>query len=175
MGGYDGATKEANRLVSAIIWDKPVKFAVECATQMFRQFLAFAPGSGNYALRQGVETDGFLLLYPGDVQKYLASRQSIGKLAMDAFLLKPLYAVVFWASLAVSLFALFTNRLKNKIANQLFVLTLIFLFANSLTTAALSTVNDRYQARAVWLIPLSSAAYLIPCFLQRRRPDSKAA
>jgi hypothetical protein len=77
---------------------------------------------------------------------------------------------VFWCSFAVSLLALFTRRLRTRMANQFFVLTLIFLFANALVTGVLSDVNDRYQARASWLMGLCCAAYVIPYVLHWRIP-----
>ena len=168
MGGWSGATGEASRIVSATIRHYPVRFVVECVKQMLRQFFAFTAGSGNYSIRSGPEFEGFRELYPGDVPKYLLSRQSSGKLAMDAYRVTPVYAVVFWCSFGVSLMALFTRRLRVRMANQLFVLTLIFLFANALATGALAAVNDRYQARASWLMGLCCAAYVIPYVSYRR-------
>ena len=146
----------------------PVRFAVECVRQMFRQFFTFTAGSGNYPIRSGPEFEGFRELYPGDVSQYLLSRQSIGKLAMDAYRVTPVYAAVFWCSFGVSLMALLTRRFRVRRADQLFVLTLIFLFANALTTGALSGINDRYQARASWLMGLCCAAYVIPYLLHWR-------
>lgn len=168
MGGWSGATGEAGRIASATIRHYPVRFAVECIRQMFRQFFTFTAGSGNYSIRSGPEFEGFRELYAGDVPKYLLSRQSSGKLAMDAYRVTPVYAVVFWCSFGVSLMALFTKRLRVRMANQLFVLTLIFLFANALATGALAAVNDRYQARTSWLMGLCCAAYVIPYLLRRR-------
>ncbi|HKN23582.1 MAG TPA: hypothetical protein VJX72_01950 [Candidatus Acidoferrum sp.] len=168
MGGWNGATGEASRIVSGIIRQYPLRFAAECVRQMFRQFVAFTAGSGNYAIRSGPEFEGFRELYPGDVQKYLLSRQSLGRLAMDAYRVTPVYTAVFWCSLGVGLMALFTRRLPVRMANQLFVLTLIFLFMNALVTGSLSGVNDRYQARASWLMGLSCAAYVIPYVSHRR-------
>jgi hypothetical protein len=54
-------------------------------------------------------------------------------------------------------------------ANQLFVLTLVFLFLNALVTGALSGVDDRYQARAAWLMGLCCATYVIPYVLHWRK------
>lgn len=170
MGGWSGATGEASRIVSGTIRQYPARFVVACVRQMFRQFFAFTAGSGNYPIRSGPEFEGFRELYPGDVPKYLLSRQSIGKLARDAYRVTPVYAAVFWCSFGVSLMALFTRRLRTRMANQLFVLTLIFLFANALVTGALSEVNDRYQARASWLMALCCAAYVIPYVLHWRIP-----
>ena len=172
MGGWSGASDEASRMASATIRQYPVRFAVECVRQMFRQFFAFTAGSGNYAIRSGPEFDGFRELYPGDIPKYLRSRQSIGKLAMDAYRVSPVYAAVFWGSFGVCLLALFTGRLRVRMANQLFILTLIFLFSNALATGALANVNDRYQARASWLMGLCCAAYVIPYVLHRRNAHS---
>jgi hypothetical protein len=169
MGGWNGATGEASSIVSGIIWQYPVRFAAECARQMFRQFVAFTAGSGNYAIRSGPEFEGFRELYPGDVQKYLLSRQSLGRLAMDAYRVTPVYTAVFWCSFGVSLMALLTRRLRVRMANQLFVLTLVFLFLNALVTGALSGVDDRYQARATWLMGLCCATYVIPYVLHRRK------
>jgi len=166
MGGWNGARGEAGRIVSATIRHYPVRFALMCVKQMFRQFFAFTAGSGNYAIRSGPEIEGFRELYPGDVPRYLLSRQSIGKLAMDAYRLTPVYTAVFWCSLGVGLIALFTRRFQVRMADQLFVLTLIFLFANALTTGALAEVNDRYQARVSWLMALCCAAYVIPYVLR---------
>jgi hypothetical protein len=88
---------------------------------------------------------------------------------MDAYRVTPVYTAVFWCSFGASLMALFTRRLRVRMANQLFVLTLIFLFANALVAGALSDVNDRYQARASWLMGLCCAAYVIPYVLRRRK------
>jgi len=167
MGGWNGAIGETSRIVSGTIRRYPVRFAAVCVKQMFRQLFAFTAGSGNYAIRSGPDIDGFRELYPGDVPKYLLSRQSVGKLAMDAYKVTPIYAVVFWSSFGVCLVGLYTKRLQVSMANQLFVLTSIFLIANALVTGALSGVNDRYQARAVWLMGLCCATYVIPPVLQR--------
>ena len=155
--------------MSATIRHYPVRFIVECVRQMFRQFFAFTAGSGNYPIRSGPKFEGFRELYPGDVPRYLLSRQSIGKLAMDAYRVTRVYAAVFWCSFGVILIALFTKRLRLRMANQLFVVTSIFLFANALATGALSNVNDRYHARASWLMGLCGAAYFIPYVLHQRK------
>lgn len=168
MGGWSGATGEASRIVSGTIWRSPGRFIAECGKQMLLQFAAITAGSGNYAIRGGREIDGFRELYPGDVPKYLASRQSVGKLAMDAYRLSFLYVFVFWCSFGACILAMFRKSVRTRMANQLFILSLIFLFTNALITGALATVNDRYQARAAWVMALSCAAYAIPALLRRR-------
>lgn len=172
MGGWSGARAEAGKIVSGTIRRYPLRFAAECLKMMFRQLVTFTAGAGNYSIRTGPEYEGFRLLYPGDVPKYDLSRQSVGKLFIDAYQLTPLYAAVFWGSLGVSLIALLTKRLRTRTANQLFVLTLVFLFANAFATGAFSGANDRYQARAVWVMGLCCSAYIIPYVLHWRRAHS---
>ena len=167
MGGWYGARGEAGRIVFGTIRYSPVSFVKECARQMFRQFVTFTPGDDNKTLSGG-EINEFLELYPGEVPRYLLSRQSIGKLRKDAMRVTPIYAAVFWVSLGVCLMAPFSTRLRLKVGNQLLALTLIFLFVNALATGALSGVHPRYQARASWLMAMCCAAYLLPHVIQWR-------
>jgi hypothetical protein len=164
MGGWYGASDEASRIVSGTIRYNPVGFVKESVKQMFLQFVVFADGSENRPVLSAGEIDAFRELYPGEMPRYLLSRQSIGKLLRDAEGMKPVYLAVFWCSLGVSLVGLFRGRLRMGTANQLFVLTLIFLFANALLTGALSGVHNRYQARVSWLMAMCCAAYVIPYF-----------
>jgi ABC-type multidrug transport system fused ATPase/permease subunit len=166
MGGWYGARGEARKIVSATIRYNPLGFVKECVKQMFRQFVKFAPGVENEPLQNDSSLEDFRELYPGEMPRYVLSRQSIGKLLKDGERAAPICATVFWCSLGVNLMALFARRLRTKMANQLFVLTLVFLFANAMATGALSCVVDRYQARASWLMAMCCAAYVIPFLAQ---------
>jgi hypothetical protein len=177
MGGWNGAEREANRIVKGTILFNPVGFAEECVKQTFRQFVTFAtPGAEYVSITYGPLFEQFRDLYPGETPRYLASRQSVcasqpcapsagypyGRLKRDATRVAPIYAGVFWCSLGVSMIALFSRRFRLRIANQLFIVTLIFLFANAFLTGSLSMVANRFQGRASWLMAMCCAAYLIP-------------
>jgi hypothetical protein len=167
MGGWYGARAEARKIVSGTIWYNPVGFGKECLKQMFRQFVSFAPGVENEPLQHDNSLDDFRKLYPAEIPRYELSRQSAGKLQKDGKRLTGVYSVVFWCSLGLSVIAFLTRALRRKAANQLFILTLVFLFVNALITGALSCVIDRYQARASWLMAVCCFAYTIPLFVAR--------
>jgi ABC-type multidrug transport system fused ATPase/permease subunit len=171
MGGWYGARGEAHKIVSATIRYNPVGFVKECVRQMFRQFVTFAPAVENEPLQNDSSLEDFRQLYPGEMPRYVLSRQSVGKLLRDGARATPVCATVFWCSLAVNVMALFSRRLRTKMANQLFLLTLVFLFVNAMVTGALSGVVDRYQARASWLMAICCAAYVIPFLVQWRNGD----
>jgi ABC-type multidrug transport system fused ATPase/permease subunit len=168
MGGWYGARVEASKIVSATIRYNPLGFVKECVKQMFRQFVEFAPGVENEPLQGDSSLEDFRELYPGEMPRFVLSRQSIGKLLNDGRRVGYVCATVFWCSLGVNLMALFTRRLRTRMANQLFVLTLVFLFANAMATGALSVVTDRFQARASWLLAICCAAYVLPFLAQWR-------
>jgi hypothetical protein len=177
MGGWQGASGEASEIVFGTIRYNPLGFVKECVKQMFRQSVTFAPGEGNDPL-QSVQPssilDDFREVYPGEMPRYLLSRQSLGKLIKDREWVAPIYAAVFWCSLGVNVMALFTGHPRTRVANQLFVLTTVFLFANAMATGALQGVHNRFQARASWLMTICSAAYVIPWFAQRQNKAADA-
>ena len=169
MGGWDGARAEAGRIVSGTIRHNPVRFLADCTRQMLKQFVTFTPGDENYPYLSGPEIDIFLQLYPGEEQRYVISRQSKDKLRDDGKKVSGINAAVFWFSLGISLIELFSRRPGRKAADQLFVLSVIFLFGNALTTGGLAGVYPRYQARASWLMAMCCAGYLLPYLLRGRK------
>ncbi len=182
MGGWNGAEREANRIVKGTILFNPAGFAKECVKQTLRQFVTFAY-LGYGPLTSGPLFEYFRDIYPGETPRYLLSRQSqctspsprgcrSGRLQRDAATVAPIYAGVFWCSFGASLIALFSRRFRLRIANQLFILTLIFLFANAFLTGSLSMVSERFQGRVSWLMAVCCAAYLIPYITDRQRRPS---
>ena len=181
MGGWLGSKKEANRIVFGTIRRYPIRFLVECSKQMLWQFVSFkppcalprsCPGPGN-------DPNEFVFkvlqqLFPGDMPRYQFARQLTGSLQKLAGRLTPFHTVVFWCSFGASLVVLITRGLRAKAANQLFVLTLIFLLSNALVTGALSGVSHRYQSRVSWLMGLCCAAYVVPVLLNRYNARSRA-
>jgi hypothetical protein len=167
MGGWQGSRAQASKIVFAAIRHSPTRFLIDSGKQMFRQFVSFSPGDGNAAIRSGYAFDVFKWLYPGDLSRFQLTRQWTGSLAKDSRRMAPLYITLFWCCLVASLAFLIRRPLPARPADQLFVLTLIFLFSNALVTGALSGVNQRYQSRVSWLMGLCGAAYVLPVLLHR--------
>ena len=173
MGGWDGARAEAGRIVSGTIRHNPLGFLADCTRQMLRQFITFTPGDENYPYLSGPDIDIFLQLYPGEVQRYVISRQSKDKLRDDGKRVSGIDAAAFWFSLGICVIELFSRRPGRKVADQLFILSVAFLFGNALTTGALAGIYPRYQARASWLMAMCCAAYVLPYVMQRRKRNGR--
>jgi hypothetical protein len=174
MGGWLGSKKEANKIVFATIRHSPIRFLAECSKQTLRQFVSFKPGEGNSSFRSQSLFKVFQQLFPGDIPRYQLTKQWTGSLQKFAHRLTRLHTVVFWSCLGASLVVLGTRGVRARAANQLFVLTLIFLLSNALVTGALSTIHDRYQSRVSWLMGLCCAAYVVPVLLKRQNARSRA-
>ncbi len=98
----------------------------------------------------GDHTGASRCYFPGH---YLQSRQARDDLPLEFFSSVQKWTVI--ASLAM--FGLFTIHIWRRRSRRLVGLALVIFFtviANAFVTGALSTVEDRYQSRVVWLLPL---------------------
>ena len=105
---------------------------------------------------------------PKERSNYLQSRQAHDALPKELFT-----AIAKWtvgASLIV--IALFIPGLWQSRANPLFGLALVIVFsvvANALVTGTLSMVENRFQARVIWLVPLLACLLLLDWRNRRQR------
>lgn len=162
MGGWLGARKEASKIVSGTIRRYPIRFAVECVRQMFRQFVTFRPGVDNYPYNGGPTVEAVDRLYPGDIEKFRLTRQWSGQLKSIAERISPYYEFAFWTFFLICVVLFVKRYSRARPANRFFLLTLMFLLANALVTASISLVSDRYQSRVSWILCLCCAAYVLP-------------
>ncbi len=159
MGGWLGARQEAGKIATGTIRKYPVRFAVECLKQTFRQFVIFKPDDENYPIRSGFAADAFNRLYPAAVPAFQLTKQWSGRLAWMAKKLYHLYKAVFWISLCLCLFVVIRGGSRFERPNNLVLLTLIYLVSNAFVTGSLSGAFNRYQSRVNWLMALCLAAY----------------
>jgi hypothetical protein len=110
---------------------------------------------------------------PGDKQNYLRSWQANDDLPLDAFSSLQYWTVV--VSLAViAVFVLF-HWGGQPVPLLCLSLTIVpVVVANALVTGVLSNVEERYQARVVWLLPLLAAVFVLHWLDQRRLATSGA-
>ncbi len=104
-------------------------------------------GSNDWVLKE------FDTVLPSGKSRYLQSRQARDDLPLEFFSSVQKWTVI--ASLAM--FGLFTIHIWRRRSRRLVGLALVIFFtviANAFVTGALSTVEDRYQSRVVWLLPL---------------------
>ena len=103
---------------------------------------------------------------PGQAGKYLQSRQAQGKLDEEFFSSVQDGAVIV-SLVLIGLWAVFGRRLWSRRLAGLSVIAAYVLLANAAVTGNISNVEDRYQARVIWLVPLLALVFLLT-WLDRR-------
>jgi nitrate reductase NapE component len=89
---------------------------------------------------------------PGGKPHYLQSRQARDAIPFD-FLVVVQYCAVIASVVAIGVFGFLVWRRRSPRIVGLGLVILLAVVANAFVTGALSTVEDRYQSRVVWLIP----------------------
>jgi hypothetical protein len=108
---------------------------------------------------------------PSGRAHYLQSRQARDSIPFDFFVVVQYCAVI--ASLAmIAVFAFLMWRRRTPRIVGLGMVILLTVVANAFVTGALSTVEDRYQSRVIWLLPLL-ASVLVLEWRNQRRPAEK--
>jgi hypothetical protein len=104
---------------------------------------------------------------PGSADRWLRSRQARGELHQEGFT-RLHYASFGLSLLVLAALAIPLWRARPRRLEALVALVGVALLANASITGALSNVEDRYQARVAWLVPL--LACLATCtWLDERR------
>jgi hypothetical protein len=118
--------------------------------------------------------ESFDAVLPGKAGEYRRSRQAQGKLDEDFFSSVQDWTVI--ASLVlISLRVIFGRRLWSRRLAGLTVVVTYVLLANAAVTGNFSNLEDRYQARVIWLVPLLSLAFLLTWLDRRFFKAAKAA
>ncbi len=115
----------------------------------------------------------FDTVLPGARASYLRSRQARDALPEELFASIQDWAVV--ASLVVILVGFWTRGRRHRWSRRLVGLAAVVAFvvvANAAVTGVLSNVEDRYQARVIWLVPLLAGIVASTWAGERRRDGS---
>ena len=111
---------------------------------------------------------------PGQAAKYLRSRQAQGKLDEEFF-----SSVQDWAMIVslclIGLWAVFGRRLWSRRLAGLSVIVVYVVLVNAAITGNISNVEDRYQARVIWLVPLVALVFLLTWLDSRFSMTAKEA
>ena len=109
---------------------------------------------------------------PGGRSRYLQSRQARNALPLEFFTSLQNWTVI--ASLVViGAFTLLMRRRRPLRLVGLSVVLVSMVIANAFVTGALSTVEDRYQSRVIWLLSLLAGLFVLEWLGQRPRRDCK--
>jgi hypothetical protein len=170
-GAYDSGSdaekeqivQEEMPLVLATIRAYPLQQLSRSAANFRQQFLAFGVYGFNpndWMLQQFDE------VLPRAKASYLGSRQAHDALPLD------LFTEIQWWTIVASLvaIAILIPFLWRRHSPRLAGLTLVVVatvVANAGVTGVLSVVDDRYQCRVIWLVPLLAAIFFLDWLQQR--------
>jgi hypothetical protein len=125
--------------------------------------ISFEPDASDWTLKE------FDTVLPGQRSAYLRSRQSQNNLAFDFQTPVQNWTVI----ISLAVIAAFALRQFRRPTARLAGLALVIssmVLANAFVTGALSTVEDRYQSRVVWLLPLLALILLLDFRKNWQRP-----
>lgn len=142
-----------------------------CGAHFWEQFLSYGVFSydANAWILESI--DGSM---PGQAGKYLRSRQAQGKLDEELFSSVQDWAVIVSLGL-IGLWAVLGRRLWSRRLAGLSAIVVYVVVANAAITGNISNVEDRYQARVIWLVPLVALVFLLTWLDSRFSMRAKAA
>jgi hypothetical protein len=142
-----------------------------CAAHFWEQLLSYGVFSydANAWILESI--DGSL---PGQAVKYRRSWQAQGKLDEEFFSSVQDWAVIV-SLILIGLWAVFGRRLWSRRLAGLSVVVTYVLLVNAAVTGNISNVEDRYQARVIWLVPLLALVFLLTWLDRRFSKAVKAA
>ncbi len=148
--GDDRIRQEEARFVLSVLRAYPREELAVMAAHFWQQLSTFGLwdlGPNEWAL------ETFDTALPGEKSNFLESWQASDELPLDFF-----SAVQYWAVVgSLGMIVLFVPVLLRRQPARLLGLSVIILttlVANAFLTGALSNVEERYQSRVVWLLPL---------------------
>ena len=97
---------------------------------------------------------------PGGLPRYLKSRQARNALPFD-FFTNVHYWTVYASLVAIGGFTIVLWRRKPAQLRGLCLAIFPVVIANAFVTGAMSTVEDRYEARIIWLVPLVAGSFVM--------------
>jgi hypothetical protein len=155
--------QEEMPLVLATVRAYPLQQLSRSAANFWDQFLRFGVygfGANDWMLQQFDE------VMPRARASYLGSRQARSALPLD------LFSDIQWWTIVTSLVAIavLIPFLWRRHSPRLAGLTLVVVatvVTNALITGALSIVDDRYQCRVIWLLPLLAGVFFLDWLQQR--------
>ena len=128
-----------------------------CAAHFWRQLMNF--GVYSYDANAWI-LESFDAALPGKAPAYLCSRQAQGRLNEEFFSSVQNWAVIV-SLVVIGLWAILGRRLWSHRLAGLTVVVIYVVLVNAVTTGNVSNVEDRYQARVIWLVPLLALVFLL--------------
>jgi len=149
LGALSEYPRQELRIAAAHFWEQLLNYGV-------------ASYDANAWIAESID-----VVLPGKSAVYQRSRQAHNLLDEDFFTSVQDWAL-YVSLLLIALWLIFARRLWTPRLSALSALILYVLLANAAVTGNFSNVEDRYQARVIWLLPLLALAFLLT-WLGRRK------
>jgi hypothetical protein len=163
--------REEMPLVMATLRAYPREELRISAAHFWEQLLTF--GLWDYDANAWVEQK-FDKVLPGARSRYLQTRQARGKLPDEFSSSAQEWAVI--ASLAlIGVLAPLVLRRRTRRLIGLTAVVLFVIIANAFVTGVFSNVEDRYQSRVAWLLPLLAILFVLQWLENRRSTQHSQA
>lgn len=164
----EGHEDEMEAILHGAIVANPRRFVLSGLHDALLQLVALRTGE---AMQLDARADFNLLCdilaaLPRDIWSFMLARQFNERLYKLTDAVAPIHTAIFWLSAAGCLLFAWTRRFAR--VNQFFVAAIAFLAFNAAVCGAASEVNNRYQSRVAWIIPLCLIAYAC-CLLREPR------
>ena len=157
--------REETTVVFGALREYPREQLRICAAHFWEQLLSYGVYSYDANAWMLANFDASL---PGKATEYKRSRQAQSSLNEEFFSTVQDWAVLV-SLLVIGLWAIIGRRLWSQHLAGLTAVVIFVVLANAAITGNFSNVEDRYQARVIWLVPLLALAFLLT-WLDRRCP-----
>jgi len=164
LWGEDGVWKTSSSDAQQQMLQEEIPFALATFRAYPRAFLSISASNFWQQLNSfeiGFDANNWMVqqfdeVYPSQKPRFLHSRQAASDLPFDFLSMLQYWTVV--ASLAaIVIFGILLRRRWTARLAGLAIVIVPAVLANAFVTGVLSTVEDRYQSRVVWLVPLLAA------------------
>jgi hypothetical protein len=156
-----GHGNEMAEVVRGTIAAHPLMFVMSSVKQTLLQFVSFRTGDEIHASNLNApNTNGLVIqqVFPRDKAAFSNARQARGRMNAVTKAAVVIDAAVFCLSGLACVFFARTARAKQ--VTQLFYWAIVFLVINAAICGSLAGVNDRYQSRVAWIVPLCLLSYV---------------
>jgi hypothetical protein len=172
--GASPATKERLRqeevpFVLATVRAYPREELFVSAANFWDQLMSF--GLWDYRPNRWV-SDVFDRVLPGTRWHYLETRQAQGALPHEFPISAQNWALMTSLVLIGTLMPFIWRRRTHRVVGLTAVIVFMVI-ANALVTGVLANVEDRYQSRVIWLLPLLAGVFVLEWLDHRTRRDCK--
>jgi hypothetical protein len=155
QGGWDSTKTEYTNIIHDIFaHPKYVKwFCERAASNSMEQVFTFSTGFDLPQNTPGTSPYGHIkLFFPGAIRQLELSKQFRGQLNYSTLNHNQLTLLILSILLFLAIL-FFYNKTISSPFSRIILIVLIGIFANAIVCGSFSEVDNRYQARVVWLFP----------------------